>query len=143
MGYSVSAAFAIVVLAGLISLNYVYTSIDYVIDRMAEGYDFHVHYGLNRLDSQIDVAYINATQQGLRYDLRVKVYNSGSVTIESSKIDYVVNGTLTSPDSYDKSYLLPGKNLTVDFYNLSGSGKGRLKVVTEYGNSAYKSYEVL
>ncbi len=143
MGYSVSAAFAILVLSGLISLTYVYTSADYALNSVVEAHNSKLTRDYNKLNSEIEIVYIKATQQGATYDLEVVIHNAGSVELSAAKMSFVVNGSLREPDFYDRDYLLPKDNLTVIFYNLPGGGAGRVRVTTEYGSSAYSSYEVV
>ncbi|GEM_PF-3233434 len=143
MGFSVTASFAILFLAGLVSLAYLYTSAEYAMSLAVDAGDERTLREYARLYGDIDVVYINATQQGAVYDLVVKVYNAGDVELRSKRMSFIVNGTLREPDYYSSQYLLPGTNLTVAFYSIPGTGTGRLRVVTEYGSSAYAAYEVV
>ncbi len=143
MGFSVTASFAVLFLAGMISLAYLYTSAEQAITLALDAGDEKLSRDYARLYGDIDVVYINATQQGAVYDLEVRIYNAGDVELNSRRMSFIVNGTLRAPDYYSTEYLLPGNNLTVAFYSIPGTGTGRLRVVTEYGNSAYASYEVV
>lgn len=143
MGYSVSAAFAILVLSSLISITYVYTSADYALNSVVDAHNSKLTRDYNKLNSEIEIVYIKATQQGATYDLEIKIFNSGDVELSTQKMSFVINGSLKAPDFYDKDFLLPENNLTVIFYNISGGGTGRVRITTEHGSSAYSTYEVV
>ncbi len=143
MGYSVSAAFGVLALSAIISFGYMYTSLEESLNNVVEAHNAKLDRDYCRLNSQIEITYINATQQGAVYDLELKVYNAGSEVLNSSKMTFIVNGTLTNPDYLSSKYLMPAKNLTVKFYSILGTGTGRIKVTTECGSSAIDSYEVM
>ncbi len=141
MGYSVSAAFSILFIATLLSLEYLYNSADFAIDSAEDGFTSNVNDRFKTYNADIDILNVTVTS-GSDYDLYINIKNAGSVTFSSDKSSFLVEGETVSPDYYSDAYHLPDKNLTVRIPNLPNNGTKRLKVVTEYGNSAYITYEV-
>ncbi len=143
MGYSLSAVFVIFMLSTFMSITYIYTSTDYAINSVANAQNSKVFRDYNKLYSNLKVVYINASQQGATiYDLEIKILDNGDAEMTTEKMSFIVNGTLMIPDSFDKPYLLPQNNLTVDFYNVSGTGTGVVRIITQFGSSTYSTYKV-
>ncbi len=143
MGYSLSAVFVIFMLSAFMSITYIYTSTDYAVNSITNAYNSKVFRDYNKLYSNLEVVYINASQQGATtYDLEIKIFDNGDADMTTKKMSFVVNGTLMTPDYFDKPYLLPQNNLTVDFYNVSGTGTGVVRIITQFGSSTYSTYKV-
>lgn len=141
MGFSVSAAFSILFIATLMSMEYIYSSVDFAIDSAEDGFSSNVNDRFKAYNADIDILNVTVTS-GSDYDLYINIKNSGSITLRSDESSFLVEGKTVTPDYYSDVYHLPDKNLTVRISNLPNNGTKRLKVITEYGNSAYMTYEV-
>lgn len=142
MGYSVSAAFSILVVASVLSLTYLYNSFDQAVDRIEKGVTNNFGDLFTSYNSGIDVVNVSTTASGGSYDLEIIVLNTGSETLDARDYTYLEGGSIISYTTLSDNYHLPDKNITVTFTDISGTGSRRLKVVTDHGNSAYETYVV-
>lgn len=150
MGFSVSAAFSILLVSSILSFGYVYGSFDNAVDRMTKGYDEYIKQSSRASEAKIEIVNISVNCQNPActppgnppYDLGIIIYNAGTETFNSSRYSFLVDGTLLTADSLSDAYHLPANNLTVTINDLSGPNTHTFKAVSEYGTTVYGTYEV-
>lgn len=146
MGFSVAVAFVLLVASLFIAFSVLGTVIGdvrelNVIAKKEKKEDMEVE------NTNFEIVSVNAQNTSLTtYDLSLVLYNSGSVTLESSKFSFLVDGELVNSSSitYNSTYFHPLEYLQVKIRSLQGSvgSTHRIKVVSENGVEKYASYTV-
>jgi flagellar protein FlaF len=137
MGFSTSAAAAVIFVGALVSLGILYPatagSVEQVNDALGERE--------NRLLDQrnTDVAVDGVTYNDTTDELRINVTNTGTTTLTANETDVLLDGTLQTANVTrevegvaGRTLWAPGEQLTITVGNVTAT-PGRVKVVTEYG----------
>lgn len=148
MGFSTSAAAAVIFVGALVSLGILYPatagSFERVNDALADREDRVVDQRNTAV--RIDVARYNTTSE----NVTVEVENTGTTSLAVNDTDTLLDGTLRTENvTYQvenvtgRSLWAPGETLRITVENVSAA-PGRVKVVTEYGVAvATEDVEVL
>jgi flagellar protein FlaF len=130
MGFSVSGATAVILLAGVLSFSMAFTAISNGYERVSDSEQERMERFLEQKNSDINITEVGSSQ--------VEVNNTGSITLHVNDTYLVTNGTFEDPDStsvegnVDTTVWAPGEQLT---FTLSSSDPTRVKVITETGVS--------
>lgn len=139
MGFSLSAATAIIGVGIFLSIQYVVSD---VIPSMTETHDSlesMKNRAVEKIQSDIIISNFTYTITGSLYNLSVSVKNTGSTTLELKYFNMLVNGSIQN-FTYSDYYLYPLKTAMI---NLSYQPSiGRLKIVSDNGVSDYLEYNI-
>jgi flagellar protein FlaF len=128
MGFSVSGASAIILLAGVLTFSMAFTAVSNGHERISAAEDDRMEQHLEVRNSNINITKVNSTT--------VQVNNTGSVALNASETALITEGTYEEPASYevdqdpDTTVWAPGERLTI---TLSNTNPNRVKVVAETG----------
>ncbi len=139
MGFSLVGAAAIIGVSILMGIEIIVsTTIPTLID-VHDAFDDMRDRAIAQVQTDINITDVNSIANGSNYDINITLENTGSVTLESTFFDILINGT-KNDFSCSKSYIHPENKVYFDVSNLSGSGLRRLKVVTNNGISDYYEF---
>lgn len=139
MGFSTSAAAAIIGVGVFLSVQYI---VGDVIPSMTDTHDSLEAMrdrAVDQMQSDINITNVVNTSSGSLYNLSVSVRNTGSTTLEISYFNVLINGSIQDFNC-TSSYIYPEKTEKIYLYNQAKSG--RIKIVTDNGISDYYEYNV-
>lgn len=150
MGFSVSASWAVVLVAAFASVGMLYTSAYNGFEDVSDATTDQQELGLETQNSDIAVRNVTHDTSGTTDYVNVTVENTGSETLHVSQTSILLNGTVrTSSISYTVSTIdgtrqagesgtdlwLPAENLTISVHQ-DIEKPFRVKIVTDNGVSA-------
>lgn len=139
MGFSLVGAAAIIGVSILMGIEIIVsTTIPTLID-VHDAFDDMRDRAIAQVQTDINITDVNSIANGSNYDINITLENTGSVTLETTFFNILINGT-KNDFSCSKSYIHPENKVYFDVSNLSGSGLRRLKVVTNNGISDYYEF---
>jgi len=141
VGFSLVAAFAVIGVTILISIEILTGAILPVLTDFDDSYEEMIERKIDRTQTKINITNVSTSVNGSNYDYNITVENAGSITLNTADFIILINGTKQQFFCLDP-YLYPKKNSYFNVYNLSGSGTKLLKVITENGISDYYQYIV-
>lgn len=134
MGFSVSGASAIILLAGVLTFSMAFTAVSNGHERVSAAEDDRMEQHLEIRNSNIEITKVNSTT--------VQVNNTGSITLNASETALITDGTYEEPDAIavdydpDTTVWAPGEQLNI---SLSTTDPNRVKVVAETGVADMKT----
>ncbi len=145
MGFSTTAAFAIIMISLFISMSFIAGELvkNFNELNLAVKEQEHRKYELENTDFEISSVYAWNTTIST-YNIRIDLSNTGAVTLDSSKFTVIVDGIYYDNFTYNTSNFYPLEGLQIQINNLPG-GEGsshRLKVVAENGVERYTTFTV-
>ena len=141
MGFSISAAAAIIGVAILISFELIVADVIPTVTDTYDAYDEMRDRAIDQIQTDINITSISTPANDSNYDLNVTVENTGSITLETENFNILINGTSHS-FTCSKTYLHPEKQVYFKVTNLAGVGSRRLKIVADNGISDYYTYTI-
>ena len=141
MGFSVSAATAIIGVAVLISIELMVANVIPTITETHDSYDDMRNRAIEQIQTDINITNVNTTQNGSNYDHNITVQNTGSTTLETSNFDVLIDG-IKQIFTCSKTYLHPENIVYFNITNLAGTGNKRVKVVANNGISDYYDFTI-
>jgi archaellum component FlaF (FlaF/FlaG flagellin family) len=141
MGLSVSVATAIIAVSVLIVVEISFGNLLPILTKINDSYDSFNNRALEKIQSDLNIDNVSTIINGSGYDLNITVENTGSIVIDTSHCNVLVNGSIHYFIS-SKSYIYPEKTASLSVYNLSGNGQFRLKFVSDLGISDYETFLV-
>ena len=141
MGFSLAAAFAVIGVSILISIEILTGSLLPTITDFDDSYEDMIEREIDRVQTDINITNVSTSANNSNYDHNITLENTGSVTLKTSDFTILINGTIQQ-FSCSNSYLYPEKIVYFNIYNLAGNGSKRLKVVTDNGISDYYEYTI-
>jgi flagellar protein FlaF len=145
MGFSVAAAFALLMVASMIAfgtLAYIVSSDIRELNVLSKK---EKKKKMDAEDTDFEISSISAQNtSSTAYNLTIVLYNTGSTTLESEKFSFLVDGSLVNSASFNSTYLYPLEYLEVKVTNLTGTvgSTHRIKIVSENGVARYAEYTV-
>jgi len=136
MGFSTSAAAAVIFVGVLVSLSIFYPAAAGSFEQVSDAMESREDRALKERNSDLRIA--NATYDDTTDRLRVNVTNTGTVSIDVDETDLLIDGTIrtnrtTAVESIEgRSIWAPGETLTIKVNDLSDV-PARVTVVNEYG----------
>jgi len=141
MGFSLSAAFAILGISILISIEIFSANIFPAIDNYDNSNSDMIIRYTNKLETGINITDVNVTANLTNYDYNITIKNTGNIVLDTSKIDILINGYYEEFQCMDR-YILPLIQSNFIFRNLDYSGNIRFKVITGNGIEDYMNIMV-
>jgi len=141
MGFSLTAAAAIIGVAIVISIELIVSTTIPTITDVHESYDEMRDRSIEKVQTDINITSLTTVANASNYDLDFTVKNTGSITLETDYFTVLIDGNKSS-FTCSATYLYPEKSAYFILLNLPGSGTARLKVVTDNGISDYYEYAV-
>ena len=142
MGFSLSAASAIIGISILIAIEILTGSLLPLYTDIIESYSDMKDRAINQIQSDISIISVSTPSNGTNYDLNVTIENTGSITLETSYFNVLINGTDHQFTS-SESYLYSKNEVYFNVNNLSGNGRKKLKIVTDNGISDHYEYTIV
>ncbi len=142
MGFSLAAAAAIIGVSMLIVIG---TTVENILPTMTDTNDSYDHMkdrAIDQIQTDINITSISTPSNGSNYDLNFTVENTGSVVLETSYFNILINGTVQQ-FTCTGSYLYPENEVYFNVTNLPGTGTRILKVITDNGISDYYEYMIV
>lgn len=141
MGFSLTAAFAIIGVSIFISIEILTGSLIPTFTNINDSYGDFVERSVEMVQTDINIITVEFSPNGENYDHSIIINNTGSITLNTSHFSIIINGE-TQIFTCDDSYLYPEKETYFNITDLPGSGNKRLKIITENGISDYYEYIV-
>ncbi len=137
MGFSVSAAFAILMMGALVSIGVLYTAFENSYHSIKTAGYYHQAQLVKQQDSRLRLTSYNYTTSSLvaLYDVTFNLTNKGS-TLEPGKWQFIYDGVYdnVSVSVQNVTYLFPGEGILVTVQNVpKNSSVQSLIVNTEVG----------
>lgn len=139
MGFSLVAAAAIIGVSVLMAIEIIVSTTIPTLTDVHDAFEDMRDRAIDKVQTEINITDVSSEANGSNYDINVTVENTGSVTLETAYFDILINGT-KNEFTCSKSYLHPENEVYFNVSSLSGSGKRRLKVVTNNGISDYYEF---
>ena len=139
MGLSLTAAAAIIGVSILMSIEIIISTGVPTITNLDDAFDEMRNRAIDQVQTDINITGVTSEVNGSGYDINITVENTGSVTLETTYFDILINGTIND-FSCSKSYIHPEDIVYFNVSSLSGSGARKLKVVTNNGISDYYEF---
>lgn len=141
MGFSVTAAAAVIGVSIIISLELLLGSIFPLTYDFIESYDDMKNRAIEQIQTDISITNVATPANDTNYDLNITIANTGSMVLKTGDFNIMINGT-DQQFTCKKTYLFPENETYFDVYNLPGEGNRRLKIVTDNGISEYHEYTI-
>ncbi len=145
MGFSVTAAFALMMIAYLVAFGAVVAVLNSNFKAVNVAEKQQLKLKVEKENTDFRIVSINATNTTLTtYSLKVVLYNDGSVTLNSSSFSVLVDGVLQQNVSYNVSYFFPLEYMQFTIDSLPGTvgSTHRLEVVSGNGIARFAEYTV-
>jgi len=136
MGFSLTAAFAILSISIFVSIEIFSSQILPIIDDFENSNTQMIRRYNDKLETCINITEINVTNNLSNYDYNITIENTGKTVLITSEINILINGDLQEFQCSDK-YVLPLTHSYFIFNNLQYSGNIRFKAITENGIEDY------
>lgn len=141
MGFSVSAAAAVIGVALIISLELILGSTFPVTYEFIESYNDMKNRAIEQIQTRINITSVSTSSNGSNYDLNISLKNIGGTVLKTSNFNILINGS-DQVFRCSKPYIYPESRAYFDVFDLPGEGNRRLKIVTDNGLSEYHEYIV-
>ena len=141
MGFSVSVSAAIIGVAVLMSFEFIVADVIPTITDTNDSYDEMRDKSIEQIQTNINITNAITPSNGSNYDLNITVKNTGSITLETSYFDILINGTKHT-FTCSENYFFPENIAYFNVTNLAGSGNRKLKIITNNGISDYYEYTI-
>ena len=136
MGFSLVAATAIIGVSLVMGLEIIVGTTIPTITDLHESFNNMRNRVINQVQTCIDITNVTLENNGSNYDINITVENIGSITLQTTYFDILINGT-KNEFNCSKLYLYPEHEVYFNILNIPGSGERRLKIVTSNGISDY------
>ena len=141
MGFSLSAAAAIIGISTLVAIEILTGSLFPLFTDITESYYKMKDRTINQIQSDISIISVSTPSNGTNYDLNITIENTGSVTLETIYFNVLINGSNQQFTS-SESYLHSNDEVYFNVNNLSGNGRRKIKIVTNNGISDHYEYTI-
>ena len=138
MGFSTSAAFAILGVCLVVCIDILSSSVLPAASELERSYKKLEDRLVERANTDIEITNITKSL-GNPYNISITVKNTGSINLEVEDFTVMVNG-IVEDFSYNSPYLYPENTVILNITNLTYTGLVRVKVVTGNGVSDYETY---
>ena len=142
MGFSVSAAAAIIGVAILLSVELMVADVIPTITETHDSYEEMKERSIDQIQTDIKITNVLTTNNASNYDHNFTVENTGSTSLETANFQILINGVAQS-FICTKSYLHPENIVYFNVTNQLGAGNKRVKIVTDNGISDYYDYTII
>jgi len=140
MGFSLTAAAAIIGVTILIAAEIIIGSLPQKFEDVNESYYNMKNRIIEQTKTSINITSVTTTINGANHNISIIVENTGSVVLNTSYFNILVNGT-NKQFNCSKPYIYLENTAYFNLTGLEGnSGTRRLKVVAKNGVSDYYEY---
>ena len=140
MGFSLTAAAVIIGLSVLIATEIIIGAFAPMVENINESYGDMKNRIVDQVHTGINITNVATTVNGANHNISITVENTGSVVLNTSYFNILVNGTDRQFVCL-KSYIYLKNIAYFNVTTLEGNtGPRRLKVVTENGVTDYYEY---
>ncbi|MEF8879909.1 MAG: hypothetical protein V5A64_05920 [Candidatus Thermoplasmatota archaeon] len=139
MGFSTSAATAVIGVAIFVSVHFIVADVIPTFAETMDSYSGMRDRAIDQAQTDITVKNVTNTSAGASFNISIAVENTGSVTLKTSDFHVLVNG---SGQSFNVSspYFYPENMI---YFNLTGQpSTAKIKVVTNNGVCDYYTYSI-
>ena len=138
MGFSASAAFAIIGVCMVICMDIFFGSVLPSLEDLERSYRELEERAVERANTEIEILSITKSS-GNPYNLSIEVKNTGSINLDVKEFSVLINGSLQN-FTYSSRYLYPERTILINVTDLSYTGSNRVKIITGNGVSDYDTY---
>jgi archaellum component FlaF (FlaF/FlaG flagellin family) len=145
MGFSVTAAFALMMIACLVAFGAVVTVLNTNLRAINVAENEQTNLKIEKSNTDFRIVSVNATNTTVStYSLIVVLYNDGSTTLRSDKFSVLVDGVLQQNVTYNVTYFYPLSYMEFTIDGLQGTvgSTHRLEVVSGNGIAKFAEYTV-
>lgn len=140
MGFSLTAATVIIGLSVLIAAEIIIGAFSPMVEDINESYDDMKNRIVDQVHTGINITNVATTVNGANHNISITIENTGSVVLNTSYFNILVNGT-DRQFVCSKSYIYIENIAYFNVTNIEGNtGARRLKVVTGNGVTDYYDY---
>jgi len=140
-GFSLIAATAIIGITLLIAIEVIIGATVPTLTNVHDSFYNMRDRAIDRIQTDINITYVGIENNGSDYDINITVENTGSITLETTYFNILVNGT-EKRFTCSKSFLYPENEVYFNVSNLQGTGINTLKVLTNNGVSDYYEFNL-
>ena len=137
MGFSLSAAFAIIGMSIFVAIEIFSTQFSPVIYDYENSNSELIERYIKRIETNINITQVNITSNLTNYDFNITIKNTGANVLKTNEINVLINGNLESFQCNDK-YIIPIVETNLILKNLNYNGIVRIKIITGNGIEEYK-----
>lgn len=141
MGFSLTAAAAIIGVALVISIELIVSTTIPTITEVHNSYDELTDRSIEKIQTDINISSHRTKPNASLHDLNFVVENKGSYTLDTTYFTVLINGT-QKPFTSVARYIYPEGSADFSVLALGGDITNRVKVVTGNGISDYYEYDV-
>ncbi len=145
MGFSVTAAFALMMIACLVAFGAIVTVLNTNIRAINAAEKQQTELKVEKANTDFKITSVNATNTTIStYDLTVVLYNDGSTTLKSNDFSVLIDGVLQQNVTYNVTYFYPLSYMKFTIDGLQGTvgSTHRLEVVSGNGIAKFAEYTV-
>ncbi len=145
MGFSVTAAFALMMIACLVAFGAIVTVLNTNIRAINAAEKQQTELKVEKANTDFKITSVNATNTTIStYDLTVVLYNDGSTTLKSKDFSVLIDGVLQQNVTYNVTYFYPLSYMKFTIDGLQGTvgSTHRLEVVSGNGIAKFAEYTV-
>ena len=145
MGFSVTAAFALMMIACLVAFGAIVTVLSTNIRAINAAEKQQTELKVEKANTDFKITSVNATNTTIStYDLTVVLYNDGSTTLKSKDFSVLIDGVLQQNVTYNVTYFYPLSYMKFTIDGLQGTvgSTHRLEVVSGNGIAKFAEYTV-
>jgi len=145
MGFSVTAAFALMMIACLVAFGAIVTVLNTSIRAINTAEKQQTELKIEKANTDFKITSVNATNTTIStYDLTVVLYNDGSTTLKSDDFSVLIDGILQQNVTYNVTYFYPLSYMRFTIDGLQGTvgSTHRLEVVSGNGIAKFAEYTV-
>ena len=141
MGFSLTAAAAIIGVAIVISIELIVSTTIPTVTDVHNSYDEMRDRAIQKIQTDINISSHITQPNASLHDLNFVVENLGSYTLDTNYFTVLINGT-QKPFTSVSRYIHPKESSDFTVLALGGDTTNRVKIVTENGISYYYEYAV-
>ncbi|GEM_PF-803726 len=145
MGFSVTAAFALMMIACLIAFGVVVNVMNNNFKMINSAEKEKLKLKIQKENTDFKIVSINATNTTIStYSLDVVIYNDGSTTLKANKFSILIDGVLQQNFTYNSTYFFPLSYLKISLSGLQGTvgSTHRIEIVSGNGVAKFAEYTV-
>ena len=141
MGFSLVAAAAIIGVSVLMVIEIIVGTTIPTITDIHDSFNNMRNRSIDQVQTDINITGVTVEVNGSDYDINITVENLGSISLETTYFNILINGT-EKQFACSTSYLHPENKAYFNVSSLQDTGERRLKVVTDNGISDYYEFIV-
>ncbi len=142
MGFSLVGATAIIGVSIIMCIEIIISTTVPTLTNVDNSFDEMRDRVISQVQTDINITNVVSIANGSNYDVNITIENTGSITLETSNFNILINGTINN-FSCSKSFIHPENDVYFNVLNFSGLGVMKLKVITNNGISDYYEFNLV